>query len=180
MGRCDIPGLADVLSYALRSCSPRAGTLAVIGALITFLAGAGHFTSDRIGWFVLASTVGYAWLAVSEYVILPDDPVRSLKQSIDAFCRRAGDAVTGVADALATTSDGNTAGRSRKALHRSLDRVRRCRAAIESQLPGAPLHGFGPHDAEQLRVALYCAERGLEEMINQANDPRWTKNVLGK
>ena len=81
------------LSYALRSWSPRAGTLAVIGALITFLAGAGHFTSDRIGWFVLASTVGYAWLAASEYVILPDDPVRSLKRSVDAFCRRAGDAV---------------------------------------------------------------------------------------
>jgi hypothetical protein len=39
------------LSYALRSWSLRAGNLAVIGALITFLAGAGHITSDRIGWF---------------------------------------------------------------------------------------------------------------------------------
>ena len=59
------------LSYALRSWSPRTDNLAVIGALITFLAGAGHFTSDRIGWFVLAATVGYAGLAVSEYVICP-------------------------------------------------------------------------------------------------------------
>ena len=67
------------LSYALRSWSLRAGNLAVIGALITFLAGARRITSDRIGWFVLASTVGFAWITVSEYVILPDDPVRSLK-----------------------------------------------------------------------------------------------------
>ena len=55
--------------------------------------------------------------------------------------------------------------------------MRRCRAAIDSQLPGALLHGFGPHDVEQIRVALYCAERGLEEMINQANDPRWIETL---
>ena len=165
------------LSYALRSWSPRAGTLAVIGALVTFLAGAGHFTSDRIGWFVLASTVGYAWLSLSEYVILPDDPVRSLKRSVAAFCRRAGNAVTKIVDTLSSTRDGNTPGRAAKALRRSLDRVRRCRTAIESQLSGAVLHGIGQHDVEQLRVALYCAERGLEEMINQANDPRWIETL---
>ena len=55
--------------------------------------------------------------------------------------------------------------------------MRRCRTAIESQLPGALLSGVGPHDVEQLRVALYCAERGLEEMINQANDPRWIETL---
>ena len=55
--------------------------------------------------------------------------------------------------------------------------MRRCRKAIESQFPGALLSGVGPHDVEQLRVALYCAERGVEEMINQANDPRWTKTL---
>jgi len=37
------------LSYALRSRSLRAGNLAAIGALITFLAGAGHITSERTG-----------------------------------------------------------------------------------------------------------------------------------
>ena len=65
------PVLQMFLSYALRSWSLRAGNLAVIGALITFLAGAGHITSDRIGWFVLASTVGFAWITVSEYLICP-------------------------------------------------------------------------------------------------------------
>jgi hypothetical protein len=57
----------------------------VIGALTTFLAGAVPLMTDRIGWFVLATTVGYAWQAASEYVILPDDPVRFLKRSVDAF-----------------------------------------------------------------------------------------------
>jgi uncharacterized membrane protein YccC len=161
------------LSYALRSWSLRAGNLAVIGALITFLAGAGHITSDRIGWFVLASTVGFAWVTVSEYVILPDDPLRSLKRSVDVFCRSAGDAVASVVDTLTTTCDGNAPDRAAKALRRSLDPVMRCRTAIESQVSGALLPGFGQHHVEQLRVALYCAERGIEEVINQTNDPRW-------
>ena len=161
------------LSYALRPWSPRAGNLAVIGALITFLIGAGRIPSDRIGWFVLASTVGFAWVTVSEYVIMPEDPVRSLKRSVDFFCRTVGDAVAGVADTLTTTGDGKPPDRAAKALRRSLDRVMRCRTAIESQLSGALLPGFGQHDVEQLRVALYCAERGIEEVINQADDPRW-------
>ena len=100
------------LSYALRPWSLRAGNLAVIGALITFLAGAGRITSDRIGWFVLASTVGFAWVIVSEYVILPDDPVRTLKRSVDVFCRSAGDAVAGVVAALTATCDGNAPDRA--------------------------------------------------------------------
>ena len=161
------------LSYALRSWSLRAGNVAVIGALITFLVGAGRITSDRIGWFVLASTVGFAWVTVSEYAILPDDPVRLLKRSVDVFCRSAGDAVASVVDALTATRDGNAPDRAAKALRRSLDRVMRCRTAIESQLFGALLPGFGQHDVEQVRVALCCAERGTEQIINRANDPRW-------
>ncbi len=165
------------LSYALRPWSLRAGNLAVIGALITFLAGAGHITSDRIGWFVLASTVGFAWVVVSEYVILPDDPVRSLKRSVAVFCRRAGEAVAGVVDTLTSTGDGAVPDRGAKALGRSLDRVMRCRTAIESQVSGARLPGFGQHDVEQLRVALYCAERGVEEVVNQTKDPRWVSTL---
>ena len=171
------------LSYALRSWSLRAGNLAVIGALITFLAGAGHITSDRIGWFVLASTVGFAWVTVSEYVILPDDPGRSLKRSVHVFRRSAGDAVASVVDTLTTTCDGDAPDRAARALRRSLDRVMRCRTAIESQVSGALLPGFGQHDVEQLRVALYCAERGIEEVINQTNDPGWidtlSDNIAG-
>jgi hypothetical protein len=163
------------LSYALRPWSPRSGDLAVIGALITFLTGAGRIPSDRIGWFVLASTVGFAWVTLSEYVILPDDPVRSLERSVDFFCRTVGHAVAGVVDALTTTRDADTPDRAPKPLRRSLDRVTHCRTVIESQVSGAHPPGFGQHDVEQLRVALYCAERGVEEVINQANDPRWIR-----
>ena len=109
------------LSYALRPWSLRAGNLAVIGALITFLAGAMVITTDQIGWFVLASTVGFAWITVSEYVILPDDPVRLLRRSVDVFCRSAGDAVASVVDMLTAACDGNAPDRAAKALRRSLD-----------------------------------------------------------
>jgi hypothetical protein len=161
------------LSYALRPWSLRAGNLAVIGALITFLAGAGRITSDRVGWFVLASAVGFAWVTVSEYVILPDDPVRTLKRSVDVFCRSAGDAVASAVASLTTTCDGNTPDGGARSLRRSLDRLTQCRKVIESQVSVDFLPGFGPHDVEQLRVALYCAERGVEELVNQTNDPRW-------
>jgi hypothetical protein len=106
------------LSFALRSRSPRAGSLAAIGALTTLMASAGHITMDRIGWFVLASTVGIGWLAVWQLLILPDDPVRSLTRSVQAFCRRAAEAVADVADALTTTSDRNNPDRALKALRR--------------------------------------------------------------
>jgi len=160
------------LSYALRSWSLRAGNLAVIGALITFLAGAGRITSDQIGWFVLASTVGFAWVTVSEYVLLPDDPVRTLKRSVDVFCRIAGDAVAAVVNTMNTSCDGNSPDRAAKALRRHIHRVTKCGTAIESQVSGALPPGFEQHDVEELRVALYCARRGIEVMSNQAKDPR--------
>ena len=165
------------LSYALRPWSPRAGNLAVIGALTTFLAGAGHIITDRIGWFVLASTIGFAWLVASEYLILPDDPLRSLTQSVQAFRRREADAVANTVTVLRSAQDGNAPHRGRKALRRSLDQVERCRALIESQFSGAVLHGAGVNDIEALRVALYSAQRGLEETINPTEDPQWVATL---
>ncbi len=160
------------LSYALRSWSLRAGNLAVIGALITFLAGAGRITSDRIGWFVLASTVGFAWATIAEYVLLPDNPRRTLNRSVYIFCRSAGDVVASVVDTLRVARDGMAPDHASKALCRKIQRVTQCRTAIESQLTGALPPGFRQHDVEQLRVALYCAERGIE-VIKQANGSRW-------
>jgi hypothetical protein len=148
-----------------------------IGALTTFLAGAGHSTSDRIGWFVLASTVGFAWLAVLEYVILPDDPLRSLKRSVDAFCQCAGDALASVVDSLNTTRDGTPSDRARNALHKGLARARSFRGAIDSQLSGALTCDFSQHDIEQLRVALYSTQKGLEEMADLADDPDWMQRL---
>ena len=124
------------LSFALRSWSARAGSLAAIGTLTTLMASAGHITMDRIGWFVLASTVGIGWLAVWQLLILPDDPLGSLTRSVHAFRRRAAEAVANIADALTTTCDRNTPARAGKALRRSLDRVRSCRTVIDNELTG--------------------------------------------
>lgn len=154
------------LSYALRSCSLRAGNLAVVGALITFLVGSMQITSNRVQWFVLASSVGFAWITAAQYLILPDNPARSLIRSVDVFCRSVGEAVSAVVVDLTTGGD-------RRALHRCLNRIMLCRNAIDSQVAGALSPALGEHRAEELRVALYCAERGTEELIARARDPGW-------
>ena len=165
------------MSYALRRWSLRAGNLAVIGALMTFLVAAMQISTDQVGWLVVASTGGLAWIALSEYIILPDDPVRTVGRCVDVFRRSAADAVACVAAVLIAPSDGETPHRAERALRRSLGRVRRCRAALETQLSVPLPAGFGPHDVERLRVALYCAERGLEEMVRHAMDPRWVATL---
>jgi uncharacterized membrane protein YgaE (UPF0421/DUF939 family) len=166
------------LSFALRSRSTRAGNLAAIGALTAFSAGAGHITADRIGWFVIASTVGFAWLAIWQLLILPDYPVRSLKRSVHVIRRQAADVVANVVDVVKQANDGNSPNRAGRALRPSLDRVRSCRTVIDNQLTGglAP-NGFGQHDVEQLRVTLYTAQRGLEQIVDQVTDPRWTTTL---
>ena len=53
-------------SYAVRSWSPRVASLALMGAITVYVTGGGHITVGRIGWFVLASAVGFGWLALWE------------------------------------------------------------------------------------------------------------------
>ena len=162
------------VSFALRSRSPRAANLAVIGALATAVAAAGHITTDRIGWFVIAGTIGFAWLAAADCVIVPDDLVRSLQRCVHAFCRQAADAVAPVVDTLTRTRGADTSERGGTALHKNLDRVRSCRAVIDNEYLAAGVPpGLGRHAVQKLRVALYCAQRGLEDMVDQVDDPRW-------
>jgi hypothetical protein len=146
-------------SYALRSWSPRIASLALMGAITVYVTGAGYITIGRIGWFVLALAVGFGWLAVWETLILPDNPVRSLHQSVRAFSRRPADTASGVVDAVNTARDGMPSDHARKALHKSLERARKCRSAIETQFPGAVVRGFSQNDVDELRVALYSAQK---------------------
>jgi len=164
-------------SYALRSWSPRVASLALMGAITVYVTGAGHITVGRIGWFVLALVVGFAWLAVWETLILPDDPLRSLHRSVQAFSRRAAETVAGVVDVLNTVRDGSPSDHARKALHNNLKRVRSCRSAIERQFPGAVVSGLSQHDVDRLRVALYSAHKGLEDMVAQVHAPGWTRSL---
>ena len=105
-------------SYALRSWSPRVASLALMGAITVYITGAGYITIGRIGWFVLALVVGFGWFALWETLILPDNPLRSLNLSVQAFSRRAADTVSGIVDALNTARDGTPSERAGKALRR--------------------------------------------------------------
>lgn len=164
-------------SYALRPWSSRAASLALMGAITVYVTGAGHITIGRIGWFVLALAVGFAWLAVWETLILPDDPVRSLRRSVQAFSRRAADTVGDVVDVANTARDSTPADLAGKALRRALKRVMSCRSAIEKQFPGAVVRGFSQHDADQLRVALYSVQKGLEDMAELADGRDWMRSL---
>ncbi|WP_123028484.1 FUSC family protein [Mycolicibacterium stellerae] len=163
-------------SYALRSWSPRVASLALMGAITVYVTGAGYITIGRIGWFVVALVVGFAWLALWEAVILPDDPLQSLNSSVQAFSRRAADAVAGIVDALAAARDGAPSDDG-KALRRHLDRAGKCRTAIEGQFPGVVVRGLRHNDVDRLRVALHSAQKGLEDMADRAEVPGWVQSL---
>ena len=120
-----------------------------MGAITVYITSAGYITIGRIGWFVLALVVGFGWLALWEALILPDDALRSLNLSVQAFSRRAADTVSGIADALNTTRDGTSSDGAGRAMRRHLDRARWCRSAIERQFPGAIVRGLSQDDVDQ-------------------------------
>ena len=164
-------------SYALRSWSPRVASLALMGAITVYITGAGYITVGRIGWFVLALVVGFGWLALWETLVLPDHPLRSLNLSVQAFSRRAADTVSDVVDAVNTARDGTPSDDARKALHKNLERARRCRSAIERQFPA-------PSCAASVRTmstncAWRCTRRrkGLEDIADQTEDPDWVRSL---
>ncbi|HEY6577037.1 MAG TPA: FUSC family protein [Mycobacterium sp.] len=166
-------GLLMFSSYALRSWSSRAASLALMGAITVYVTGAGYITIGRVGWFVLAVAIGFGWLTLWESLILPDDPLRSLQRSVRTFSGCAADTVAGVVDVLATARDNTSSERARKALRNNLDRVRSCRNAIERQFPGAILRGVGQDDADRLRVVLHSVQKGLEDMVEQVDLSDW-------
>jgi hypothetical protein len=53
----------------------------------------------------------------------------------------------------------------------------KCRGAIESQFPGAVLRGFSQDGVDKLRVALYSAQKGLEDISEQAEVPDWMRSL---
>lgn len=160
-------------SYAVRSWSPRVASLALMGAITVYVTGGGYITVGRIRWFVLALVVGFGWLALWEALLLPDHPVQSLRRSVHAFAQRAADTAAGAVNVLNTARDGTPCTPAAKDRRRRIERARRCRSAIERQFPGAAVQGVSQHDIDALRVALYSAQRGLEDLVRQAQAPGW-------
>lgn len=151
------------LSFALRAWSVRAGSLAGIGALTTFVASGGHISVDRMGWFTLASTVGFAWLALWQRVLLSDRPCHAIQRGVRTLDRLAADVV---ACAGLPTTPGNLK-RSRKGLHASLERVISCRRGIDAQLSALVLHGVRNPRIDDLRATLYSVQAALERLVDQ-------------
>jgi hypothetical protein len=58
---------------------------ALMGAITVYITGAGYITIGRIGSFVLALVVGFGRLALWETMIVPDNSLRSLNLSVQAF-----------------------------------------------------------------------------------------------
>ncbi|MGA5465878.1 FUSC family protein [Mycobacterium sp. NPDC050041] len=164
-------------SYALRAWSTRIASLALMGAITVYVTGAGHITVGRVGWFVVALALGFGWLAIWESVILRDVPVRSLTRSVHAFARRAAETVAAAVDVLNTSRDGTPPDRAARALHTRLERAKSCRRATETQFAGAVAHGMSPQDVDRLRVALHSVQKGLEDLVAQAEDPGWLRSL---
>jgi Fusaric acid resistance protein-like len=163
-------------SYALRSWSPRLASLALMGAITVYITGAGYITIGRIGWFVLALVVGFGWLALWETLILPDNPLQSLNLSVQAFSRCAADTVSGFVDSLNTARDGTPSDHARKALHKSLERARKCRSAVERQFPGCRRARLQPARRRPVARGAVLGPKGLEDMAGQADDPDWMRS----
>lgn len=155
------------LSFALRAWSVRAGSLAGIGALTTFVASGGHISLDRMGWFMMASTVGFAWLVVWQRVLLPDRPVEATVRAVDVFDRLAADVVSRAESAT-----------NPKALHASLERVISCRRGIDAQLSALIPHGARDPRIDELRVMLYSVQAALERLVDQVDRRGTTDSAM--
>jgi uncharacterized membrane protein YccC len=165
------------LSFALRSWSVRAGSLAGIGVFAVVMTSAGHISLDRIGWFVTASTVGFAWLAIWQRWIVRDRPADSVRRSVYAFSRCAADLVAHAALLVDPADRGRASPRAPKALRDSLGRVTACRRGIDNQLAAIAVHASRPQSIDQLRVTLYSAQAALERIAGLASEPHWTTIV---
>lgn len=164
-------------AYAVKPRHPRIASLALLAAITVYVTGGGHITVGRIAWFVLALAVGFGWLAVWESWILPENPVGALHTAVQVFSRRAADAVVGVVHVLTTTRESAPTDRAVRELNNRLARVRSSRDALERQFSGAVAGGMAQRDVDQLRVALYAAQKGLEDIAAQLDRPDWVRSL---
>ena len=141
-------------SYALRSWSPRVASLALMGAITVYVTGGGlhHGRSDRMvrlggcGRLRLARRLGI--------LILPDDPLRSLRRSVATISRCAADPMAGFVDGLDTAGDGWRARPRVRRCTQHLDRVNVSRRHRSDRRRGAVVGGqAGPRRPVTGRVA---------------------------
>lgn len=153
-------------SYAARRRGLRPGELVLLLTMGLYFAQGSRVTWANLAWFALATLIGVASLWLWQFVLLPYDPTKSLRASLQAFYRRA----ASLADAVAVGLEDPAKATSDNDLSRSLKQVKLSRRVIESQFPGVLTPG-GWTEAEigQMKLALYATEQGLAQMVEGAS-----------
>ena len=179
------PGVRQVLlvmlmftSFAIRRFGLRAGEVALVATLITYFAGSSGASSGTLWWFIGGTLVGFGWITVWQFVLLPFDPRRSLLAATRSFYRRAGELVGSIAQRLDGHQDRRGSARASIQLRRQLDRVRLSRRVIENQYSGVLDPGTAQSEAlEQLHLALFAADQGLSQMVDTTTDTSWLATI---
>ena len=167
-------------SYAVRQRGLRPGELVLVLTMSLYFAEGSGVAWGNLAWFLFAAAAGLLSLWLWQFVLLPYDPRRSLRNSVQAFYRRAAALVgavdTGLAAAPASTQAAATA--AEKDLARRLRQVKLSRRVIEEQFPGALAPGgWSKTQLSQLQLALFNTEQGLARLVEGANDPSHLTNL---
>ena len=159
------------LSYAARRRGLRPGELALVLTMGLYFAENSRVTWGNLAWFLLATLTGVASIWLWQFVILPYDPVRSLRESTRAFYDRAASIVDAISTGLQDSPAPVDQASWEKDLQTLLKQAKLSRRAIESQFPGVLAPGGWTEDRiGQLQVSLYASEQGLAQMIEGAGD----------
>ena len=159
--------------YAVRQRGLRPGELVLVLTMSLYFGEGSGVAWGNLAWFLFAAATGLLSLWLWQFVLLPYDPRRSLRNSVQAFYRRAAALVGAVdaelASAQAPLADDESA---EKDLARRLRQVKLSRRVIEEQFPGALAPGgWSKAQLSQLQLALFNTEQGLARLVEGATDP---------
>jgi uncharacterized membrane protein YgaE (UPF0421/DUF939 family) len=158
-------------SFAVRRLGRRPAELAMVLVTGAYFAIGSGVAADDIVWFVAAAAVGIGWLAAWQLVLIPYDPVRSIKSATRSYGARLSTVLSHVARMVEAGGAKSGTGPSGNEVVRALRKVRLARRVLEAQLPGARAPGgWSTHDLTRLQVALYEAELGAVQLTDAAAD----------
>ena len=164
-------------SYAVRQRGLRPGELVLVLTMSLYFAEGSGVAWGNLAWFLFAAAAGLLSLWLWQFVLLPYDPRRSLRNSVEAFYRRAAALVGAVDTGLAAPPPADKAS-AEKDLTRRLRQVKLSRRVIEEQFPGALAPGgWSKTQLSQLQLALFNTEQGLARLVEGANDPSHLTNL---
>ena len=156
-------------SYAARRRGLRPGELVLVLTMSLYFAQGIGVTWGGLAWFVFAVVTGVLSLWLWQFVLLPYDPARSLRNSIRSLYHATAAAVDAVAATVEKAPALAEKAKIEKDLRRRLRQVKLSRRVIESQFSGvlAP-GGWTEAQIGQLQLALFNTEQGLAQLVEGA------------